>query len=169
MPEHDDHRVVLALGANLGDRLDTLNQALRLVAAAERCRITAVSAVFETDPVGGPEQPPYLNAIALLSTDESPHQLLRRCQRIEVELGRQRLVRWGPRTVDLDLISIDDLRIDSDELILPHPRAASRAFVLVPWAEVDPTAELAGAGPIADLLEGMDRTGISRVGHVRRS
>ena len=159
--ERHRHQVVLALGANLGDRLFVLNQALRCLALAEQCRIATVSSVIETDPVGGPDQPAYLNAGALLSTTETPHDLLRRCQRIEAELGRRRLVRWGPRTVDLDLISIDDLEMETAELTLPHPRAASRAFVLLPWLDVDPEAFLPGSGSVRVLAEAAgDRAGV---------
>jgi 2-amino-4-hydroxy-6-hydroxymethyldihydropteridine diphosphokinase len=131
------------------------------LASAAECRITAVSAVIETDPVGGPDQPPFLNAVALLSTSETPHELLHRCQRIEADLGRRRLVRWGPRTVDLDLISFDDLELDTDELTLPHPRAQGRAFVLVPWLSVEPDAVLPGVGPVRDLADmATDRAGV---------
>jgi len=159
--ERHRHRVVLALGANLGDRLYGLNQALLRLAMAEECRIVAVSSVIETDPVGGPDQPAYLNAVALLSTSEAPHDLLRRCQQIEAELGRERLVRWGPRTVDLDLISVDDLEMETAELTLPHPRASGRAFVLLPWLDVDPDATLPGSGSVRALAEvAGDRAGV---------
>jgi len=159
-------RVVIALGSNLGDRRATLQAAVDALGGYEGVRVVAVSSLLETAPVGGPEQPDYLNGVVLADTLLSPLELLAACQQIENDLGRRRAERWGPRTLDLDLIAYRDLVATGAELQVPHPRAAGRAFVLVPWMEVDPTAELPGAGAIADLLEELDTSGISRVGHV---
>jgi dihydroneopterin aldolase / 2-amino-4-hydroxy-6-hydroxymethyldihydropteridine diphosphokinase len=138
--------VVVALGANLGDARQTLESAVCAVGALPGMRVRAVSSLVETDPVGGPEQPAYLNAVLIGDTRLDPPELLRRLHEIEADHGRTREVRWGARTLDLDLIQVgragraSEVRADDAELTLPHPRAHERGFVLVPWAQVDPTA-----------------------------
>ena len=127
-------RAFIALGSNLGDREGYLRGGLREVGT-----LVAESQVYETDPVGGPdEQGPYLNMVVEIETTLDPYALLRRCQRIEAEAMRQRTVRWGPRTLDVDVILYDGVTIQSDELTLPHPRFAERRFVLTPLAEIAP-------------------------------
>lgn len=156
-------RVVLALGANLGDRMATLIAAVGDLEASEGIRVVAASPVVETAPVGGPEQPDYLNAVVLLDTTLSPHALLAACQVVEAGHGRQRSVHWGPRTLDVDVISYDGLVARSPRLELPHPRAHERGFVLVPWAAVDPKGELPGdEGPraVLDLLDDVGTAGV---------
>ena len=129
-------RAFVALGSNLGDREGFLRGAL-----AELGTIVAESHVYETDPVGGPDdQGPYLNMVVEVETTLDPFALLRRCQRIEAEAMRQRVVRWGPRTLDVDVILYEGVEIQSEELTLPHPRFAERRFVLAPLAEVAPDA-----------------------------
>jgi 2-amino-4-hydroxy-6-hydroxymethyldihydropteridine diphosphokinase len=160
-------RAVLSLGSNLGDRRAHLQTAV----ASLRRAVRAVSAIYRTPPWGGVAQDDFYNIIVLAEDDTvDARGWLDHCQALEQAAGRERLVRWGPRTLDADVIAVDlhghPVVSDDPELTLPHPRAAERAFVLLPWAEVDPTAELPGAGPIADLLDGIDITGISRVGHV---
>lgn len=149
-------RAVLALGANLGDRRATLQSAVEALATADGVRVVVASPVVETDPVGGPEQPDYLNAVVLVDTTLDPHELLATCRRIEQAHGRERLVRWGARTLDIDIVTVEGVTCCDDVLELPHPRAAQRAFVLAPWAAVDPDAVLAGPGgqavPVRDLL-----------------
>jgi len=155
-------RAHVGLGSNLGDRLATLDAAVRALDADESTHVMAVSRVFETVPVGGPEQGPYLNAVAVLETDRSPYQLLDLLQSTETSLGRVRAEHWGPRTADLDLILYDGPPIDSPELTVPHPRARERAFVLVPLCDADPLArfpdgELAAAalarlGPVSGVV-----------------
>lgn len=152
-------RAVLALGSNLGDRLGTLQAAVDLLAPAG-VRVVALSAVYETAPVGGPEQPDYLNAVALADTDLAPGELLAVTQGIETGLGRERSQRWGARTVDIDIVAYDDLVSDDTRLTLPHPRAAERAFVLRPWLDVDPGAAVTAGRPIAALLAGLDASGV---------
>ena len=158
-------RAVLALGANLGDRFATLQSALDGVHAFEGIRVVAASPVVETDPVGGPDQPDYLNAVLLVDTRLAPLELLAACQQVELDHGRERSVRWGPRTLDIDVISYDAIVADSGQLVLPHPRAAERAFVLAPWLAVDPDAALpSGQGPprsVRELLAlAVDRAGL---------
>ena len=143
---------VLSLGSNLGDR-----QA-HLLAALDVLGPTAVSPLYETDPVGGPEQGPYLNLVALADLDAE--QAWDRAQAAERAAGRRRDVRWGPRTLDVDVVVADGPVPPGLEL--PHPRAAERAFVLVPWSDVDPAAVLPGAGPVAALLAGLDVSGVRR-------
>ena len=127
------HEAVLALGSNLGDREGFLRLAVQELGPVRR------SQVWETDPIGGPErQGPYLNMVVVVRTDLDPFALLRRCQRVERLAGRVRDVRWGPRTLDVDLLFYDDMVLSSDDLTVPHPRYAERRFVLAPLAEVAP-------------------------------
>jgi 2-amino-4-hydroxy-6-hydroxymethyldihydropteridine diphosphokinase len=155
-PPRAPARVVLAVGANLGDRRAALQAALDALGGYEGVRLVAVSSVIETAPVGGPEQPDYLNAVLLVDTVLAPLELLAACQQIENDLGRRRVERWGPRTLDIDLISYRDLVASSSQLEVPHPRAAERAFVLAPWLELDPEAVLPSADgeprPVKRLL-----------------
>lgn len=149
--------VVLALGANLGDRLATLQSAVDALAAVAGLTVTAVSPVFQTRPVGGPTgQPDYLNAVLLADADLPPADLLAACQQVEADHDRIREVRWGPRTLDVDIITYGQIVDDDERLTLPHPRAAQRAFVLAPWSQVDPQAELPGpgGGPVGLLAAG---------------
>ena len=126
------HRAIVALGSNLGDRVAYLRFGLERLS-----NVVAQSQVFETDPVGGPDnQGPYLNMVAVIDTDLDPYAMLRRLLQIEAEAHRVRIERWGPRTLDLDLLFYDDVTINSEELIVPHPRFAERRFVLEPLSEV---------------------------------
>ena len=146
-------RAVLALGSNLGDRRAALQGGLdSLLGGAGAPAPAGLSAVYETAPVGGPEQGAFLNAVLLVDTRDTPGELLARAQDAERSLGRVREVRWGPRTLDVDVIAYGDVRDDDPDLTLPHPRAHLRAFVLKPWLDLDPAAELPGRGPVADLL-----------------
>lgn len=160
--------VVLALGANLGDPVRTLSAAVD--ALAQRLEVTAVSPLARTAPVGGPEQPAYLNAVVVARTTLTPQSVLGLAHAIEQEAGRERSVRWGPRTLDIDLIQYGDepdtaLSVDP-ELTLPHPRAYQRAFVLWPWAQAAPDAVLVlgdgSTAPVAELAEmAPDRAGLT--------
>ena len=132
------HRAIIALGSNLGDRVAYLRYGIEHL-THEGTRVLTASQVFETDPVGGPDnQGPYLNMAALIETDLDPYALLRRLLQIEAEADRVRIVRWGPRTLDLDLLFYDDATIESAELVVPHPRYAERRFVLEPLSEIAP-------------------------------
>jgi dihydroneopterin aldolase/2-amino-4-hydroxy-6-hydroxymethyldihydropteridine diphosphokinase len=132
LPAHTVHRAIVALGSNLGDRESFLRFAI-----GELGHVVAQSQVFETDPVGGPDgQGAYLNMVVVVETSLDPYAFIRRCQRIEADAYRQRTVRWGPRTLDVDVLFFDDVRIVSDELTVPHPRLAERRFVLAPLSEV---------------------------------
>ena len=164
-----DERVVIALGANLGDVQATLESAVRALADVGGLRITAVSDLFETDPVGGPDQPVYLNAVVLARTRLAPFALLTELHSIEADHGRVRETRWGARSLDLDLIQYGDPAVGSElvsqdpEMMLPHPRAHERAFVLAPWRAVDPEAQLRvgeALVPVGELLERTEQDGI---------
>jgi len=144
-------RAHLALGSNLGDRLANLQGALDGLAATEGIEVVAWSSVFETDPVGGPVQDDYLNAVVEVDTTLTPHELLAVCGRLERAAHRVRLERWGPRTLDVDVLLVGDLVVATDDLEVPHPRTAERTFVLVPWAEVEPDAVIVGYGAVAEL------------------
>jgi 2-amino-4-hydroxy-6-hydroxymethyldihydropteridine diphosphokinase len=131
-------RAYLGLGANLGDRLAHLQLAVDALARADGVRVVAVSPVYETAPVGGPEQPDYLNAVVAIDTSSTPHALLDLAHAIEAAADRVRTVRWGPRTLDVDVLLVGDERVDEPDLVVPHPRMEERAFVLVPLADLDP-------------------------------
>ncbi|RVX45713.1 2-amino-4-hydroxy-6-hydroxymethyldihydropteridine diphosphokinase [Nonomuraea polychroma] len=154
-------KAVLALGSNLGNRFQILQGAVDVLFDAPDLEFVAASPVYETDPVGGPPgQDPYLNAVVIAETTLEPHALLERALSVENAFGREREERWGPRTLDVDLIVVGDLVCDDPELTLPHPRAHERAFVLVPWAEADPQGTVPGHGGVRDLLEGLDKQGV---------
>ena len=144
-------RAVIALGSNLGNR--ELNIDSAIAELAKIIEITHLSTNHETDPVGGPEQPKYLNAILIAETQLDPQELLISMLEIENKLGRKREIHWGPRTIDLDLIVVGDEVVVSDVLVLPHPRAHERKFVLEPWLEIDPTAQIPGLGLVESLLQ----------------
>ncbi len=145
-------RAVFGLGANLGDTVAALQGAVDVVAGHPGVRAVAVSPVYDTAPVGGPEQPRYLNAVLVVDTVLPATDLLALAHEAEQAFGRVRDVRWGPRTLDVDLLAVGRERSDDPELTLPHPRAHERAFVLVPWVDVEPDAVLAGVGPLAVAL-----------------
>ena len=153
---------MLAVGGNLGDRLGTLQGCVQAIGAIPDTEVLAVSPVYQTAPVGGPPQPDYLNAVLIVSTGLAPRGLLDAVHRIEAESGRVREVRFGPRTLDIDIISYDGEASSDPELTLPHPRAHERAFVLAPWHDIDEAAEVPGRGTVKSLLAGLDRTGVSR-------
>ena len=144
---------VLALGSNLGDRLATLQGGVDALLGPPGLALVALSPVYETAPVGGPPQPEYLNAVLIADTTLPPADLLRRCQAAEAAFGRVRQEVWGPRTLDVDVIVYGDVVSDDPELMLPHPRAQERAFVLAPWLDADPDAEIPGQGRVAALLD----------------
>ena len=148
---------VLSLGSNLGDRLAHLNAGVDLL--RQVVPVNAVSAVYETDPVGVTGQAPYLNCVAVVDSDD-PETVLLAAQRAELLRGRVRSARWGPRTLDVDVVTVDAAVSDDPRLTLPHPRAHERAFVLLPWAEVDPVAELPRHGQVRRLLTRMDTSGV---------
>lgn len=137
-------QVFLGLGSNLGDRLANLQSAADLLDAEPDLVLVACSRVWETDPVGGPEQPDYLNAVIQVETGLAPLGLMEACRRTEAALHRERATRWGPRTIDVDILLFDDRAIDEPDLTIPHPRLQERAFVVLPLLELAPTLVLPG-------------------------
>ncbi len=164
-----DEPVVVALGANIGAVQPTLEAAVRALANIDGLRISMVSDLFETDPVGGPDQPVYLNAVVLARTSLAAFALLTELHAIEADHGRVRETRWGARSLDLDLIQYGDPESGTElishdpELTLPHPRAHERAFVLAPWCALDADAQLRVGGalvPVRELLEQAEQDGV---------
>ncbi|MCC0096832.1 2-amino-4-hydroxy-6-hydroxymethyldihydropteridine diphosphokinase [Streptomyces flavotricini] len=154
---------VIALGANLGNRLETLQGAIDALGDTPGLRVKAVSPVYETEPWGVEpgSQPSYLNAVVALKTTLPPSSLLERGHAIEEAFDRVREERWGPRTIDVDIVSYADVVSDDPVLTLPHPRAHQRAFVLAPWNDIDPEAQIPGRGPVAALLAGIGLAGVA--------
>lgn len=147
------HTAYIGIGSNLGERDVTIRDALELLAADPELEVEAVSSIRETDPVGVVDQPRFLNAAIRLKTELAPHSLLERLLAVEEQLGRVRTgERYGPRTIDLDLLLYGDEIIDEPGLRVPHPRLAERRFVLEPLAELDPGLVVPGLGPIQALL-----------------
>ncbi len=146
-------RYVIGVGSNLGDPESIVVQAIDDVASALEASSEQRSSLYRTAPVGGPEQPDYVNAVLIVDSSLEPMEVLARLQGIEQQAGRVRDVRWGPRTLDLDIVLADFLESDDPTLTLPHPRAHERAFVLVPWCEIDPQAMLPVHGSIAEIIE----------------
>jgi 2-amino-4-hydroxy-6-hydroxymethyldihydropteridine diphosphokinase len=151
-----DEPVVLSIGSNLGDREGTIRAAVRDIADLEGVDVTGASGLVRTAAVRpegvDAEAPAYLNAVVLVSTDLAPERLLAELQRIELAHGRVRDVRWGDRTLDIDIVAYGAVTHETAELSIPHPLAAERAFVLAPWLQADPHAVLPGRGPVRDLL-----------------
>ena len=144
-------KAVVALGANIGNPQEQMDLAIAML--KEATEVTAISSYYLTKPVGGPEQPDYINAVCTLESDLPALDLLSLLHGIEKSLGRERSEKWGPRTIDLDLIQYGSLLSKADELELPHPRAYERRFVLEPWHEIEPDAVLLTHGKISELLE----------------
>jgi 2-amino-4-hydroxy-6-hydroxymethyldihydropteridine diphosphokinase len=165
-------RAVLSLGANLGDRAGALRAALTALADDG---LVARSTLYETPPWGPVEQPPYLNAIAIVRGPRDARGWLKRAHELEQAAGRTRDVRWGARTLDVDVVTVteDDgtpVLSDDPDLTLPHPRAHERAFVLVPWSTLEPGAVLPGRGRVADLMAALpadDLLAVTRWDHLR--
>jgi 2-amino-4-hydroxy-6-hydroxymethyldihydropteridine diphosphokinase len=143
-------RAYVGVGANLGDREATIRAAIETLPA-----VVAVSKLRETDPVGVVDQPPFLNGAVALETELAPRDLLAVLLEVERELGRERRERWGPRTIDLDLLLYGDEAIDEPGLTVPHPRLHERRFALEPLLDLDPDVAIPGRGRVADLLAGL--------------
>jgi 2-amino-4-hydroxy-6-hydroxymethyldihydropteridine diphosphokinase len=156
-------KVVYSLGSNWGERLSNLQGALDAIRDTPDVLVVDVSSVYETEPVGGPDNSPaFLNVVLVAETTLEPRTLLERAQAVEDAFGRDRSTgRWGPRTLDVDLILVGTTQLDQPDLKLPHPRAAQRGFVLAPWAEIDAGGVLPGHGRVAELLDRADLSGVT--------
>ena len=144
-------KAVISLGANIGNPEEQMQLAIAML--REATDVVALSSIYTTEPIGGPEQPNYLNAICIAESDLPAADLLALLHGIEKTLGRERIERWGPRTIDLDLIQYGTILSSAQELELPHPRAHERKFVLEPWFEIEPDAILLTHGKVSELLE----------------
>jgi 2-amino-4-hydroxy-6-hydroxymethyldihydropteridine diphosphokinase len=155
---------LIALGGNLGDVRDTLDRAMAALCAGAEVRLLARSSDYRTPPWGVTDQPPFINCAIVAATELAPPALLARAQSIERQFGRDRSRErhWGPRTLDIDLIAYDDVRLNTPDLTLPHPRLLERAFVLVPLAEIAPERRILGMR-IKDALARIDQTGIEKL------
>jgi len=160
---HNPKRAVISLGANLGNRLETLQGAIDALEDTPGVRVKAVSPVYETEPWGVEpgSQPPYFNAVIVVKTTLPPSSLLERAHAVEEAFHRVRDERWGARTLDVDIVAYADVVSDDPHLTLPHPRAHERAFVLAPWHDLDPEARLPGRGAVADLLDAVTHEGVT--------
>ncbi len=160
---HPIRRAVVSIGSNLGERRNNLQGAVHSLADTPEVWVTDVSPVYETEPVDAPEgSREFLNAIVLMDTTLSARTLLDRALAVESAYGRDPGGgRNAPRTLDVDLIVLGDRRADEADLVLPHPRAGERAFVLVPWLDVESDAEIPGLGPVAELVEKTGREGVT--------
>lgn len=154
-------QAVLAIGSNLGERLAKLQGGVSALEDTPEVTVVAISSVYETEPVGTPEGAgKFLNAVVLIDTTLTVHTLLDRALAIEDAFGRERSEPGAPRTLDVDVIVVGDRVADDEALVLPHPRAHERAFVLVPWLEIDPEGEIPGKGFVADLIGDVDTSGV---------
>jgi 2-amino-4-hydroxy-6-hydroxymethyldihydropteridine diphosphokinase len=156
---------IIAFGSNLGDRENLIASAMIRLGGDGDVDVVATSQLYETAPWGDVNQGPYLNACALVETDLDPHALLARCLEVEAGLGRVRdpANRYGPRTIDLDIVLYDDLEIEDEQLTVPHPRLFERAFVLVPLLEIIDDATVSGRS-LRQALDGLDSSGVRRLG-----
>lgn len=153
----------IALGSNLGDSLTTVNSALETIATIPNINIQTTSSWYQTAPVG-PPQPDFINGCAILQVQMSPQSVLSTLLQIESQFGRTRQARWGPRSLDLDLLLYNDLILDTPTLQIPHPRMHERAFVLIPLAEITPTwIEPVSGKAIAELVQAVDCSGVHRL------
>lgn len=155
-------QAVVSIGSNLGDRAGRLQGAVSALEDTPEVTVVAISSVYETDPIGDvtDDSEKFLNAVVLIDTTLTVHTLLDRAMAIEDAFERQRSVPGAPRTLDVDIIVVGDRIADDETLTLPHPRAHERGFVLVPWLEIDPEGEIPGHGFVADLISGVDTSGV---------
>ena len=152
----------LSLGSNMDDRLSYLKGAIDELHKDEHISIREISSIYETDPVGYTNQGNFLNIVAKLETDYEADQLLQKCLQIELQLGRERKIRWGPRTIDLDILLYNQDNIETDDLSVPHPRMQERAFVIIPLLELEPNIQLPAMDmPLQKVLERIpDKEGV---------
>ncbi len=152
----------LSLGSNMGNREQNLKEAVSALMKEPDIQIENISSIYETDPVGYTEQDCFLNIALQVKTSLRPEELLSKCQQIEIELGRKREIRWGPRTIDLDILLYNHENIETESLVIPHPRMHERAFVLVPLLELNPALLIPGfSEPLPVILDAIpDKEGV---------
>ena len=154
----------MSLGSNLGDRMDQLREAVRIIGDTDGVRIKRVSSVYETEPVGGVPQENYYNLVIEISTDLSPRDLLGLAHTVEAKLKRRREVRWGPRTIDVDILLYGDVAVNERDLIIPHPEMHKRAFVLVPLLEIAPDLKFPDGSAVHLRREATSGQSIEKIG-----
>ena len=150
----------LSIGSNLGDRFEFLQNAVFEICRNSQISKVKVSSIYETTPVGGPQQDDFLNAVVEIETQLSPRELLVFAQELEQQANRVRTEHWGPRTLDVDILDYENVASNNSELTLPHPRISERAFVVVPWFEIAPNLVISGLGKLAELHKQIDRSGV---------
>ena len=153
-------KAYLSIGSNLGDRFEYLQNAVLGICNNSQISKVRVSSIYETIPVGGPQQDDFLNAVVEIETQLSPEELLDFAQKLENGANRVRTEHWGPRTLDVDILDYENKVSGNPELTLPHPRISKRAFVVIPWFEIAPNALVSGLGKLAELHERIDRSGV---------
>ncbi len=158
------HNVFLSLGSNIGDRQLHLEEATRLLNETKGLSIVKTSSYYETDPVGYTDQDAFLNCVIEVTTDLEPYDVLSHCMRVEQELKRKRIIRWGPRTIDVDVLLYDDLVMTDEKLTIPHPRMHERAFVLIPLYELNQNIKIQNR-PIKELIDQVSEDGIRKLTH----
>ncbi len=151
--------VYIGLGSNIGDRLRFLTSAVDAISLIDGVEIKKCSSIYETKPVDYENQDDFLNCVIALKTTLSPYDLLADLQKIELDLQRKRTIRWGPRTIDIDILFVEGYMVESDILCLPHPRMLQRAFVLVPLCEIEPDLVISGK-TVLKWLEAIDISGV---------
>lgn len=156
------HKVYLSLGSNMGDKVDYLDKAVDMIQKNEDIHNVKVSSYYQTDPVGYLDQDVFVNIAIELETELTPLEMLDLCQHVEETLNRVRVIRWGPRTIDVDIILYDGIDMESERLILPHPRAYERAFVLVPMAELNDELIIHNQ-TITELMKVLDTAGVRKL------
>ncbi len=153
-------KAYLSIGSNLGDRFEFLQNAVFEICNNSKISNVKVSSIYETTPVGGPQQDEFLNAVVEIDTELSPNELLAFAQQLELQANRVRTEHWGPRTLDVDILDYENEVSSDPDLTLPHPRISERAFVVVPWFEVAPNVAISGLGKLAELHEQIDHSGV---------
>ncbi|KXZ39739.1 2-amino-4-hydroxy-6-hydroxymethyldihydropteridinediphosphokinase [Alkalithermobacter thermoalcaliphilus JW-YL-7 = DSM 7308] len=153
------HNVYLSIGTNVGDREKNINDAINYISQIEKTQILKISKVYETEPWGYTNQEKFLNICVKINTHLNPYELLDSCQMIEQYLKRERIIRWGPRTIDIDILIYDDIICEDERLTIPHPRMKERAFVLIPLLDIEPNLYVDGKS-IKDILSTLNEQGI---------
>lgn len=156
------HNAYLSLGSNIGNREDNINKAISILSNNIAIEIKEVSSFYETEPVGYIQQDLFVNIAIHIATSLEPYELLRQCQDIEEKLKRKRIIHWGPRSIDVDILLYDELENADEELIIPHPRMTERAFVMIPLCEIAPTLIIQGRN-IKDIIIGIEGQGINKL------
>lgn len=156
------HKAYLSLGSNIGQKVDYLNKAVDIISKSDFVHKLKVSSFYSTDPVGYIDQDEFVNIAVEVETTLTPYELLKLCQDVETELNRVRLIRWGPRTIDVDIILYDEIEMDDETLTIPHPRMHERGFVLIPIYELNPKLVVKTV-PISTMMDHLPPSGVRKM------